>query len=181
MAFLVKNISKGRSVASNSADQGVLAQWIQVTRPAAATNVNATPEMCFRVFGGRVLVLRLVMEVTTAIGAAATTHKWSSKALSAAGVAIGTAVDLTAASASLTGREVGATLTALGSGGAGIINNAGAAITTLGTIPFVLPQGEVYSTTAGADTTGAVKYDIWYQPLDAGAYIVPVAALTAVI
>ena len=181
MAFLVKNINKGRSVASNSADQGILSQWIQVTRPAAATNVNATPEMCFRVFGGRVLVHRLVMEVTTAIGAAATTHKWSAKALSNASVAIGTAVDITAASASLTGREVGATLTAIGTGGAGIINNAGAAITTAGQNEFVVPQGEIYSTTAGADTTGAVKYDIWYQPLDAGAYVVAVPALTAVI
>lgn len=181
MAYLIKNINKGRSVSSNSADQGYLTQWIQVTRPSALTNVNATPEMCFRVFGGRCLIYRLVMEVTVAIGAAATTHKWSSKRLDNASVAVGTAVDLTAASATLSGKEVGSTLTALGSGGAGIINNAGAAITTLGTIPFVVPQGEIYSTTAGADTTGSVKYDIWYQPLDAGAYIVPVAALTAVI
>lgn len=180
MAFLIKDTAARNSGASHHG-QALIQQWVHVTRPAALTNVNATPEMCFRVRGGRVLVHRLVLEVTTAIGAAATTHKWSSKKLDNSSVAVGTAVDLTAASASLSGLEVGGSLTAIGSGAAGIKNNAGAQITTLGTIPFVVPQGEIYSTTAGADTTGSVKYDIWYQPLDEGAFIDAVPALTAVI
>lgn len=182
MAFLVKNTAVSRSIPTTS--QGAYAlihQWMVVTRPAATTNVNATPEMCFRVFGGRILVHVLMLEVTTLIGAGATTHKWSSKRLDSAGAAVGTAVDLTAASASLANREVGATLVALGSGAAGIISNAGASIATLGLNAFILPQGEIYSTTAGADTTGAVKYDIYFQPLDPGAYVVAQPALTAVI
>lgn len=181
MAYLVKNNNVPRTGGVAGTGTATLGQWIHVTRPAAATNVNATPEMCFRVFGGRVLVHVLMLEVTTAIGAGATTHKWSSKKLDNAGAVVGTAVDLTAASASLANREVGATLVALGSGAAGIINNAGASIATLGRNAFIVPQGEIYSTTAGADTTGAVKYDLWYQPLDEGAYVVAQPALTAVI
>lgn len=182
MALIIKNQNMQRTAGPTAgAGQSVLAQNIHVIRPSAATNVNATPEMCFRVFGGRILVHILLLEVTVLIGAGATTHKWSSKRLDNAGAAVGTAVDLTAASASLANREVGASLIALGSGAAGIISNAGASIATLGRIPFIVPQGEIYSTTAGADTTGSVKYDIWYQPLDEGAYVVAQPALTAVI
>lgn len=181
MAFLIKNRTPN-SVTSNS-HQGysTIAQWTHVTRPSALTNVNATPEMCFRVFNGRVLVHLLMLEVTVVIGAAATTHKWSGKRLDNTGAASGTAVDITAASASLSAREVGTTLIALGSGAAGIISNAGAGIATLGRNAFVMGQGEIYSTTAGADTTGSVKYDLWYQPIDEGSYVVAQPALTAVI
>ena len=158
-----------------------MSQWIHVVRPAATTNVNATPESIFRVLGGRVLVHLLMGEVTTVIGAGATTMKWSHKRLSNASAVVGTAVDLTAASASLANREVGATVVALGSGAAGIISNAGASIATLGRNAFSLPQGQLYVTTADANTTGAFKYDLWYQPLEEGAYVVAEAALTAVI
>lgn len=181
MAFLVKNSPTVRTAGVAGAGQAYLSQWIHVVRPSAATNVNATPEMCFRVFGGKVLVHLLTLEVTVVIGAGATTHKWSAKRLDATSTAVGTAVDITAASASLATREVGATLTALGSGAAGIISNAGAGIMTLGRNSFIVPQGEIYSTTAGADTTGSVKYDIWYQPLDEGAFVVAQPALTTVI
>lgn len=181
MAFLIKNTPTVRTAGVAGNGQAILSQWVHVVRPSALTNVNATTEMCFRVFGGRVLVHLLSLEVTVLIGAGATTHKWSSKRLDAAGVAVGSAVDLTAASASLANREVGASLVALGSGAAGIISNAGAYIMTLGRNSFIVPQGEIYSTTAGADTTGSVKYDLWYQPLDEGAYVVAQPALTTVI
>ena len=182
MAFTIKNVAVPRQNPTSSlGGYGTIQQWMVVTRASALTNVNATPEMCFRVFNGRVLVHLLMLTVTVVIGAGATTHKWSSKQLDNASAVVGTAVDLTAASASLATREVGASLVALGSGAAGIISNAGAGIATLGRNAFVLPQGEVYSTTAGADTTGSVKYDMWFQPLDPGAYVVAQPALTAVI
>ena len=181
MAFLIKNVPAARQSSNSLTGYSVISQWATVNRPSAATPLNATPEMLFRVFGGRVLVHLLMMEVTVLIGAGATTLKWSHKRLDAGGAAVGTAVDLTAASASLATREVGATLVALGSGAAGIINNAGASVATLGRNDFVVPQGELYATTAGADTTGSMKFDLYYQVLDPGAYVVAQPALTAII
>ena len=181
MAYLIKNVPVARASSNSLTGYSVISQWATVNRPSAVTTVNGTPEMLFRVFGGRILVHLLIMEVTVVIGAGATTLKWSHKRLDNASAAVGTAVDLTAASASLATREVGATLVALGSGAAGIINNAGASLATLGRNAFVVPQGELYATTAGADTTGSVKHDLYYQVLDPGAYVVAQAALTAVI
>ena len=183
MAYVIKNMPSSAQVGGSDSRQGraLLGQWAQVTRPSAAINANASPEIAFRVFGGRVLVHLLLLEVTVVIGAGAITHKWSGKKLTDGGAASGTAVDITAASASLANREVGAFLVALGSGAAGIISNAGAGIMTLGRNSFIVPQGEIYSTTGGADTTGSVRYDIWFQPLDSGAYVVAQPAGTAVI
>jgi hypothetical protein len=173
MAFVTKNVPKNR------VGQPVLAQLIQVSRPAATITQNTATEMLFRVRGGRVLVHRMIAEVTTAIQNQACTLTLSSKKLDSAGAAVGTAVDIAAAS-TVTNKELGSTVTVLGSGAAAIVNNAGAGISTLGTMPFMLPQGEVYAT-ASANNTGALKYDIWYQPLDPGSFIEPSAALTAVI
>src|SRR5574341_103454 len=142
MALIMKHRPVPRLAGSAPNGDATPLQYVHVVRAGAAINANASPEIAFRVFGGRVLVHVLIMEVTVVIGAGAITHKWSSKRLDNASAAVGTAVDLTAASASLANREVGASLIALGSGAAGIINNAGASIATLGRIPFIVPQGE---------------------------------------
>lgn len=173
MAFTAKSVQKPR------VGQPLLAQWIQASRPAATITQNTATEMLFRVRGGRVLVYRMVGEVTTAIQNQACTLTLSSKKLDNASAAVGTAVDIAAAS-TVTNKELGSTVTLIGSGAAAIVNNAGASISTLGTMPFMLPQGEVYAT-ASANNSGALKWDIWYQPLDPGAFIDPAPALTAVI
>jgi len=173
MAYVQKNVGRPKL------GQPVNQQLIQVSRPAATVTQNTATEMLFRVFGGRVLVHMLIGEVTTAIQNQAMTLLLTHKKLDNASVAVGSAVDIAAATTA-TNKELGSMLVPLGSGAAAIFSNAGAALGTLGRNTTILPQGELYAT-ASANNTGAMKYDIWYQPLDAGAYIVPMPALTAVI
>jgi len=98
--------------------------------------------------------------------------KLSHKRLDNASVAVGTAVDI-AATAALTSKEVGSTISVLCSGAAFTINNAGANLCTLGNGPFILPQGETYMTTT-ASQAGQIFFDIFYQPIDPGAYVTAV-------
>jgi hypothetical protein len=67
-----------------------------------------------------------------------------------------------------------------GDGTAGVLSNAGAAYVGPNSGQFIVPQGEIYLTTS-ATNTGAMKWDLWYQPLDEGAYVAPVNSATAAI
>lgn len=175
MAFLLKNINRA---SGSSIQPTILSQFIQVSQPAIALPASTTGQI-FRVRGGRVLCHLLIGEVTTIIQAQATTLKVSSKKLSDAATAVGTAVDI-CATVDGNAKEVGSLYIPLGSGAAAIWSNAGAGLGTLGRIPFILPQGEVYLTTV-ATSTGAMKWDMWYQPLDAGAYVEAATLTTALL
>lgn len=175
MAVLVKNLHRPTSGTQQPA---TLAQWIHVTQP---TNLlpqaaQSSTGQIFRVAGGRVAMWLLLGKVTTVIQSQTTNIKVSSKALDNSAAAVGTAVDL---SANVDGnaKEVGSQYRVLSSGAAAIWSNAGAALATLGSDYIILPQGEVYVTT-GADSSGKMQWDMWYQPLDEGAYVYP-ATLTA--
>jgi hypothetical protein len=169
MAFIVKNAPTSRMGSAAGTGFSYIQQYTHVVRPGQVLPATTT-DIIFRVFGGRVLVHRLVGEVTTICSATATNLKVTGKKLDASSAVVGTAVDI-CANAAVTSKEVGASFTVLGSGAAAIVSNAGAGIATLGLIPFVAPQGELYITT-DATNTGAMKWDIWYQPLDEGAYVV---------
>lgn len=171
MALLIKNQKQQR------ADQPVLQQWIQATRPALLLPATTT-EQLFRVFGGRVLIHMFVGEVTVVLDATDPVVKISSQKLSNAAATVGTAVDI-ASTANLASLEVGGNVNVLGSGAALIKTNAGGAISTLGRIPWIAPQGQIYLTTGGTNLTGFMKWDCWYQPLDAGAYVAPVPVAVA--
>lgn len=171
MAFVGKNVNAPRKGAA------VLAEWIQVSRVTASLP-QSTTDILFRVFGGRVLVHLIVGEVTTIIQAQATTVKLTGKKLDGTPAAVGTAVDL-CATADGNAKEVGSLFIPLGSGAAAIWSNAGSGLGTLGRIPFIQPQGEIYMTT-GASSTGAMKWDLWFQPLDAGAYVTASAVAAAI-
>lgn len=179
MALLLKNVPTLRNGGISGGGVSSPLQLIHVQRPAATITQNTATEMLFRVFNGAVLIHHFLGRVTTAIQNQACTLTFTSKQLSAAGVAVGTAVDLAAAS-TLTNKELGSFIRVLGSGAAAIVSNAGAALATLGQIPTIVPQGEIYAT-ASANNTGALQYDIWYQPLDEGAYVQAQPALTTVI
>lgn len=179
MAFLVKSQNVPRSTGATGNNQALLSQYIQVSF-AAAVLPQTTSAILFRTFGGRILVHLLYGEVTTIMTATDPGLSFLSKRLDNAGVAVGTAVTI-ASTANLASKEVGANVTVLGSGAAFIINNAGVGIATLGRVEFVVPQGELYVTTTGSNTTGQMKFDMWYQPLDAGAYVVAQPAATAII
>jgi hypothetical protein len=67
-----------------------------------------------------------------------------------------------------------------GDGTAMVKSTAGAAFIGANSGQWIAPQGEIYITTS-ATNTGAIKWDIFYQPLDAGAYVEAVDTATAAI
>ena len=171
MAFLAKNYgpTKGPSV---------LDQFIKVSCPARTVPATTTDQI-FRVKGGRVLVKLLLGEVTTVIQNQADNMKVSAKALDNLSVAIGTAVDV-AANVDIANREVGGKYVVEGDGTAGVLSNAGAAYLGTNSGEWIAAQGEIYLTTS-ATNTGAMKWDLWYLPLDQGAFVDPVVTATAAI
>jgi hypothetical protein len=172
MAVLLKNQNRNYGTTTPVA---IVDQFIQVSQPAVILPATTTGQL-FRVLGGRVLVKALVGEVTTATSATATNLKVSSKKLSNASVAVGTAVDV-ASNVAAASKEIGSLFFVEGDGTALVVSTAGAAFIGTNTGLWIAPQGEIYLTT-DATNTGVVKWDLFYQPLDAGAYVVP-ATLSA--
>ena len=138
---------------------------INVSR-AAANLPASTAGNIFTVSGGRILVVSLIGEVTTVIQTQACTLKVSTAPTT------GSAVDLCAASASISAAAVGthftlpaaaatALVTDLATGGGVIAKQAA----------WLIPVGSVTITTS-ATNTGQVKWDLTYVPLDIGAQVV---------
>ena len=104
----------------------------------------------------------LIGEVTTIIETQANASKYISTPT------VGTAVDLCAA-VDITAQEVGGLLTITGVlADAAVKGTAGAGV--MMTTRQVVAPGVIGFNTA-ADNTGALKFTIWYVPLEAGAYI----------
>lgn len=171
MAFQIKNTNRpqGSSTPMAILDQFIKVSCVGLTNSGVALPATTTGQI-FRVFNGRILVKALVAEVTTAIQAQACNVKFTAKKLDGAGVAIGTAVDITA-NVDVTGQAVGSHHFVEGDGTAGVLSTAGAVLMGTNTGWWVCEQGEIYLTTS-ATNTGAYKYDLYYQPLDPGAYAV---------
>lgn len=165
MALMIKDIKRPTG---SSGRQATLDQWIQVSQPAVALPASTTGQL-FRVKGGRVIVRALLGEVTTIIQTQADNTKISSKKLDNASVAVGTAVDV-ASNLDITAIEVGGFLFVEGDGTALVKATAGASLIGTNSGMWIAPQGEIYVTCA-ATNTGAIKWDIWYQPLDSGAFV----------
>ena len=179
MALLIKN-SPGRSTGPSNPGQATLEQRTHVKR-AAKVLPQTTTEILFKVIGGRVLVHNLVGEVTTVLTSTDPIAKISSKKLNAAlDTAVGTAVDV-ASTVSLASLEVGGFAYVEGDGTALVKSTAGAAFIGANSGNWIAPNGEIYLTTGASNTTGAMKWDLWYQPLDEGAYVVAVDTATAAV
>jgi hypothetical protein len=178
MALLIKNRVNSSGGSQSRSGLAFVEQLVHA-KSASKTLPATTTQQLFRVYGGRILVKALVGEVTTLIQTQACNMKVSAKKLSDASAAVGTAVDV-AANVDVTAREVGGTYFVEGDGTAGVLSNAGAAYIGPNSGYWICPQGEIYVTTS-ATNTGAMKWDIWYQPLDEGAYVVPVDTATAAI
>lgn len=158
-------------------NQALLAQFIRVTCVKAALPLSTTDQI-YRVFGGPVLIKLLVGTVTTII-ASNPTMKVSSKALSDAAVALGTAVDIASTVDVSSSSAVGDFINVPGDGTALVLARAGAVfVNALG--QWICPQGEIYVTDT-ASPAGAITWDLYYQPLTEGAYVQAVTAVTAAI
>jgi hypothetical protein len=126
--------------------------------------VASPGEALFTITGGRVLVTRLVGEVTTAI-------EGTNPVLSVCSApTVGTAVVL-ASTVDASSLEIGGFLSVEGDGSALVKSNAGAVLATAVPTAFIVPVGSI-GLISGANKTGAMKWDLTYFPLDEGAAVV---------
>ena len=176
--FFIKQSNQARTAGPTGNGQAFLSQYIKVSRAAKALPQTTTQQL-FRVHGGRVLVRFLIGEVTTVIEGTDPVMKISVSALSSASALVGTAYDI-ASTLDISSDEVGTLYSVEGDGTAIISGNQVAgSVEAFGT-GWIQSQGQIYMTT-GASKTGAIKWDLYYQPLDPGAYVVAVDAATAAI
>jgi hypothetical protein len=146
-----------------NADVRTIALGINVSRATSALPATAALNI-YTVTGGRIMLISLVGEVTTIIQAQACTIKVTSTPTA------GSAVDLSAVSASLSGLEVGGKLTLPAAAATALVSgNAGGVIAKQAA--WIIPVGSISYTTS-ATNTGAIKWDLTYVPLDAGAQVV---------
>lgn len=145
-------------------DVRTLAAGIAVAR-ATATLPQTAQSAIFTISGGRILVVALVGEVTTAVQAQATTVQLIGTPTS------GTAVNLTNGTGDVNGKEIGATVTLPTTlGGTAVVNNAGGNISPSATWLLLHPGTLDFKT--GASSTGSMKWDLLYIPLDTAAQVV---------
>lgn len=146
-------------------DVRTIAAGILVSR-ATATLPATTSQNIFTISGGRILLLALVGEVTTAIQAQSTTVKVTSTPTT------GSAIDMSAATTDINALEVGGRITLANPPAAAtalVKTNAG--FTDLQGVRTIVPIGTI-SYTTGATSTGSIKWDLIYVPLDNGAQVV---------
>jgi len=184
MAFMIKNTNWPRTAGVTGGGQAVLNQRIHVQRPAAVLP-QSTTEVLFFVRGGKVKIYNMVGTATVVLTATDPGLSINSTALDAAQAVVGTTLVI-ATTVSLASLEVDGMAQIEGDGTAivkytagGILAFNGAMATTTG--GWLAPQGEIYATTTGSNTTGQMKWDLWYQPLEEGAYVVAANAGTAII
>jgi hypothetical protein len=140
----------------------LLALGYPVERATASIAGGGTQHL-FAVSGGRVAVKSLVGEVTTIIQVQATTAKITATPTT------GSAVDL-CANSDITGKEAGSLFSIAGlAATALIINLAGAS--QIQHSPVVVAIGYI-DLILGAASTGYIKWQIRYMPIDPGARIV---------
>lgn len=135
-------------------------QQIRRTERATDTLPQTTTEDLFTITGGRILVVQILGEVTTAIQNQANNTKLTLD------VASGTDVDLCAV-LNIANDEVGTLY-----GTTGVFGDAmlGAGQALQGPRPFICKPGAIELNCA-ASNTGSVKWTLFWIPLDAGAYV----------
>lgn len=148
-------------------DVRTIAGGINISRATANLPQTAAGNL-FAVSGGRILLVAIVGEVTTIIQAQATTVKLTSTPTT------GSAIDLSAATTDINALEVGGRLTLANPPAAGtalVKTNAG--YTALPGVRTIIAIGNI-SLTTGASSTGQMKWDLMYIPLDVGAQVAAV-------
>lgn len=131
---------------------------------AAATLPQTTTQHLFTITGGRVLVTLLFGEVTTIIQNSDPVLKITATPTTGSAVDIASTVDITSL-------EVGGKLIVEGDGTALVKGNAGGAFFANGAHEWIASIGYI-DLISGASKTGAMKWDLWYVPLDEGALVV---------
>lgn len=134
---------------------------LRISKASIAIAAISTKSL-FTVIGGNCLIIGLIGEVTTIIETQANASKYISTPT------VGTAVDMCAA-VDITAQEVGGLFTITGVLAAAAVKGTAGAGVMMTTRQVVAP-GVIGFNTA-ADNTGAMKFTVWYVPLEDGAYI----------
>lgn len=133
---------------------------LKVDQPAKTVPQNALSSL-FTVSGGRVIVTGIVGEVTTVIGGTTPSAKLVANPTTGADTDITTAV-------AITGDAVGNLYGVSTVGGALSVLES---VAPAGQEPFVLKPGTLDLHVSAADATGAIKWTVFYVPLDDGATV----------
>lgn len=134
-----------------------------VARATASLPQTATSNL-FTVAGGQVLITALIGTVTTIFQNSDPVLKITSTPTTGSAIDVASTVDTTSL-------EAGGHLVCEGDGTALVKSNAGAAYMSAGVGFWVCPAGTI-DLTAGASKTGAIKWDLFYIPIDEGASVV---------
>lgn len=137
---------------------------IRVDRASAALPQTATGSI-FTVAGGRIVVTSLVGEVTTILGATATTVTVVSTPTTGAATTLASATAVTSAA-------VGSWLTLPATLGSALVVTAVAGAVALPSLDLglLVPVGAIQLTTSASDT-GSVKWSLTYVPFDDAAAV----------
>jgi hypothetical protein len=149
-------------------DVRTISAGLYVQNTLHTTLPQTASQNIFTVAGGRILLVALTGQVTTVIGATATTLKVTNTPTS------GTATDIASATA-ITSKEVGTLIgLPLTPGSALVVGaNAGAAVQVPGHQGWLIQPGTI-SVTTSASTTGGLSYDLVYIPYDTGVTVTAV-------
>jgi hypothetical protein len=150
---------------SNASVREVLAGILVSKAANVSPLVTGSTVNLFTITGGRILLVALIGEVTTIIQAQATVVQFISTP------SAGSVINLSGNTTDITGLEVGGRITLGNPPAAGtqvVKTNAG--YTNLQNAWTVVPAGTI-GVTYGAASTGAVKYDLLYVPLDSAALV----------
>ena len=181
MALLIKNTNVPRAAGVTGTGYAAVRQWIHIARAAAVLPASTT-EWFFQVQGGRVALGLLLGESTVVLTSTDPGLSFNSTKLNAAGTATVGTTTVLATTVNLASLEVGGLAVSQNAGTALVKANAGGYVNLAISDSFaVVPNGEIYATTTGTNTTGQMKWDLWYMPLDEGAFVTAKNSGTAII
>jgi len=167
MAFLIKGNNK---TSTGRAGFPFVRQLIHVPRATQNTHnvgVASSTYGIYNVVGGKVAVYHFHGTVTTLIQTQACNLSVNFDATVGAAVVLASTLDITA-------RDVGVTFDIHGLGSAvvasGTTTIGGFVLASTAARAMVLAPG-VINQILSADNTGSIKWDLWYEPLEEGAYV----------
>ena len=139
---------------------------INVSRTEAVLPQGTTGNI-FTVSGGRIIVISLLGEVTTVMAGVSTTLKVGFTPTT------GAYDDWCAASADLTGAAVGTHVTLPTAKATALVTDLTKGNGVIGRqVSWIAPIGNITLTTVGSNTTGKLKWDLIYVPLDVASAVV---------
>lgn len=131
---------------------------------ASTAYTSTVAQTLFTIVGGKVRVNLFMADVTTIHQATTLNIKTATAPTTGTAVALSTDTDTT-------GLEAGGTLYVEGDGTATVKANGGVVLSSATQSGFIVSAGTI-TFTPSATATGATLWQLWYTPIDDGAYVV---------